>query len=82
MDRQSLGNKVDICQIGSVGMYYHFYYIAFFLQVYKKKSMGKILFKMGNIENNWYEYDICYVYGRIHLLPFVKCAEIGMLCWG
>ena len=45
MDRQSLGNKVDICQIGSVGMYYHFYYIAFFLQVYKKNQWEKFFLK-------------------------------------
>ena len=54
MDRQSLGNKVDICQIGSVGMYYHFYYIAFFLQVYKKNQWEKFFLKCdANVGQYW-----------------------------
>ena len=63
MDRQSLGNKVDICQIGSVGMYYHFYYIAFFLQVYKKKSMAKFFLKCdANVGQNWKQFLMNMIY--------------------
>ena len=91
MDRQSLGNKVDICQIGSVGMYYHFYYIAFFLQVYKKNQWEKFFLKCdanvrAKLKTISYEYDMLegtyvFIMASHSLWPNTPAniREIGML---